>query len=97
MYDLDDKKKVVKNKEGNVAYTVKYDYTDEYGNKASAEVEIVFDDIPPKVEIRTPNSMEHFNTNAIKVENNTNIAPGAIFATPHLPSRSATTSAPETM
>ena len=67
-YDLDDKKKVVKNKEGNVAYTVKYDYTDEYGNKASAEVEIVFDDIPPKVEIRTPNSMEHFNTNAIKVE-----------------------------
>ena len=67
-YKLDDKKKIVKNKEGNIAYTVKYDYTDDFGNRASAEIEIVFDDIPPKVEILKPTGMESFNTNAIAVK-----------------------------
>lgn len=67
-YKLDDKKKIVKNEEGNIAYTVKYDYTDDFGNRASAEIEIVFDDIPPKVEILKPIEMESFNTNAIAVK-----------------------------
>ena len=67
-YKLDDKKKIVKNEEGNIAYTVKYDYTDDFGNRASAEIEIVFDDIPPKVEILKPTGMESFNTNAITVK-----------------------------
>lgn len=67
-YDLDDKKKVVKNEEGNIGYKVKYDYVDDFGNKASAEVEIIFDDIPPKVEILEPIAMTKFNTNAIKVK-----------------------------
>lgn len=67
-YKLDDKKKIVKNKEGNIAYTVKYDYTDDYGNRASAEIEIVFDDIPPKVEILKPTGMESFSTNAAEVK-----------------------------
>lgn len=67
-YDLDDKKKVVKNEEGNIGYKVKYDYVDDFGNKASAEVEIIFDDIPPKVEILEPIEMTKFNTNAIKVK-----------------------------
>ena len=66
-YKLDDKKNIVKNKEGNIAYTVKYDYTDDYGNRASAEIEIIFDDIPPKVEILKPTEMESFNANAIDV------------------------------
>ena len=67
-YELDGKKKVVKNKEGNIGYTVKYDYVDDYGNRASAEVAIVFDDIPPVVEILTPEASKVFNTNAVKVK-----------------------------
>lgn len=67
-YKLDDKKKIIKNEEGNIAYTIKYDYTDDFGNRASAEIEIVFDDIPPKVEILKPIEMESFNTNAIAVK-----------------------------
>ena len=67
-YTVDDNKKIVKNKEGNIAYTIAYEYTDDYGNKASAKVEIIFDDIPPKVEILNPIAMESFNTNAIPVK-----------------------------
>ena len=67
-YIVDDNKKIVKNKEGNIAYTIAYEYTDDYGNKASAKVEIIFDDIPPKVEILNPIAMESFNTNAIPVK-----------------------------
>ena len=67
-YNLDDKKKIVKNKEGNIAYTISYDYTDEFGNKASASVEIVFDNIPPKLEILDPVHGQVYNTNAIPVK-----------------------------
>lgn len=67
-YYLGDDKKIVKNKEGNIAYTVTYDYTDDFGNKASSKVDIIFDDIPPKVEILKPIEMESFNTNAIAVK-----------------------------
>ena len=67
-YNLDDKKKIVKNKEGNIAYTISYDYTDEFGNKASASVEIIFDDIPPKLEILDPVHGQVYNTNAIPVK-----------------------------
>ena len=67
-YTVDDNKKIVKNKEGNIAYTIAYEYTDDYGNKASAKVEIIFDNIPPKVEILNPTPMESFNTNAIPVK-----------------------------
>ncbi|MCZ0950820.1 hypothetical protein N7T98_25920, partial [Pseudomonas syringae pv. tomato] len=67
-YYLDDDKKIAKNKEGNIAYTINYEYTDDFGNKASSKVDIIFDDIPPKVEILTPNKMENFNTNAIVVK-----------------------------
>jgi hypothetical protein len=67
-YDLDGKKRVVKNKEGNIGYTVRYDYVDDFGNRASAKAEIVFDDIPPKVEILKPAKMTRFNTNAIEVK-----------------------------
>lgn len=67
-YSVDDNKKIVKNKEGNIAYTIAYEYTDDYGNKASANVEIIFDNIPPKVEILNPIAMESFNTNAIPVK-----------------------------
>lgn len=67
-YYLNDDKKIAKNKEGNIAYTINYEYTDDFGNKASSKVDIIFDDIPPKVEILTPNEMENFNTNAIAVK-----------------------------
>jgi len=67
-YELDDKKKVVKNEEGNIGYTVRYDYTDDFGNRASAEVAIVFDDIPPKLEILDPVKGTIFHTNAIPVK-----------------------------
>ena len=67
-YTVDDKKKIVKNKEGNIAYTITYEYTDDFGNKASSKVEIVFDDIPPKVEILNPDASQTFHTNAIPVK-----------------------------
>ena len=67
-YYLNDNKKIVKNKEGNIAYTINYEYTDDFGNKASSKVDIIFDNIPPKVEILTPKEMEKFNTNAIPVK-----------------------------
>ena len=67
-YKVNDKKEIVTNKEGNIGYTITYDYTDEYGNKATASVDIVYDDIAPNVEILSPTKGEHFNTNAIKVK-----------------------------
>lgn len=67
-YSVDDNKKIVKNKEGNIAYTISYEYTDDFGNKASANVEIIFDNISPKVVILEPFGMETFNTNAIPVK-----------------------------
>ena len=67
-YELDGKKRVVKNGEGNIGYTVRYDYVDDFGNRASAEVAIVFDDIPPTLEILDPIQGNIYNTNAIPVK-----------------------------
>ena len=67
-YNVNDKKKIVTNKEGNIGFTITYEYTDDYGNKASASVDIVYDDIPPVVEILDPYEMQKFNTNAINVK-----------------------------
>lgn len=67
-YTMDDKKQIIKNNEGNISYTITYDYVDDFGNKASASVEIVYDDIPPKVEILEPYEHETFKTNAIPVK-----------------------------
>ena len=67
-YFVNDEKKIVTNKEGNIGYTISYEYTDEFGNKATASVEIIYDDIPPKVEIQSPYEMQKFNTNAIPVK-----------------------------
>ena len=67
-YTMNDKKQIIKNYEGNIAYTITYDYVDDFGNKASASVEIVYDDIPPKVEILEPYEHEIFKTNAITVK-----------------------------
>lgn len=67
-YTMNDKKQIVKNDEGNIGYTITYDYVDDFGNKASASVEIVYDDIPPKVEILEPYEHDTFKTNAIPVK-----------------------------
>ena len=67
-YYLGDDKKITKNEEGNIAFTVSYVYTDDFGNKASSKVDIIYDNIPPTVEILEPGPMEHFNTNAIPVK-----------------------------
>ena len=67
-YFVNDEKKIVTNKEGNIGYTISYEYTDDFGNKAVASVEIIYDDIPPKVEILEPYKMQKFNTNAIPVK-----------------------------
>lgn len=67
-YELNDDKKIAKNKEGNIAYTVEYKYTDDFGNKASSFVNIIFDDIPPVVEILDPIGSQSYNTNAIPVK-----------------------------
>ena len=67
-YTMNDKKQIIKNDEGNISYTITYDYVDDFGNKASASVEIVYDDIPPKVEILEPYEHEVFKTNAIPVK-----------------------------
>lgn len=67
-YELNDKKKIVKNEEGNITFTVGYKYEDDYGNKATATVEIVFDNIVPVVEIIDPSEQSTFHTNAISVK-----------------------------
>lgn len=67
-YTMNDKNQIVKNDEGNIAYTVSYDYIDDFGNKASASVEIVFDDIPPVVEILEPTAHSVHKKNAIEVK-----------------------------
>ena len=67
-YKMNDKKQIIKNDEGNICYTITYDFVDDFGNKASASVEIVYDDIPPKVEILEPYEHETFKTNAIPVK-----------------------------
>ena len=67
-YELNDDKKIAKNKEGNIAYKVEYEYVDDFGNKASSTVNIIFDDIPPKVEILDPIKGQVYKTNAIPVK-----------------------------
>ena len=67
-YELNDNKKIAKNKEGNIAYKVEYEYVDDFGNKASSTVNIIFDDIPPKVEILDPIKGKVYKTNAIPVK-----------------------------
>ena len=67
-YNLNSDKKIVKNEEGNIGYTIKYEYTDDYGNKAESSVEIVFDNIPPKVEILEPYSNDIIHSNAVNVK-----------------------------
>lgn len=67
-YTMNDKNQIVKNDEGNIAYTVSYDYIDDFGNKASASVEIIFDDIPPVVEILEPTAHSVHKKNAIEVK-----------------------------
>lgn len=36
---------------GNVGYTISYSYTNEYGNTGTSEIQVILDDVPPKVEI----------------------------------------------
>ena len=67
-YELNDDKKIAKNKEGNIAYTVEYKYTDDFGNKATSFVNIIFDDIQPKIEILDPIKGQVYKTNAIPVK-----------------------------
>lgn len=67
-YYLGDDKKITKNKEGNIAFTVSYVYTDDFSNKASSKVDIIYDNIPSKVEISDPVRGQSYNTNAIPVK-----------------------------
>jgi hypothetical protein len=66
-YTMNENKKIVKNEEGNIGYTITYNYIDDYGNKAVAMVSIVYDDIPPVVKILEPGE-GMFKTNAIAVK-----------------------------
>lgn len=67
-YTMDEKKNIAKNDEGNIGYTIGYEYVDDFGNKAFASVEIVYDDIPPVVEILSPVKNDIFKTNAVEVK-----------------------------
>lgn len=67
-YTMDEKKRIVKNDEGNIGYTIGYEFVDDFGNKAFASVEIVYDDIPPVVEILSPVKSDVFKTNAVEVK-----------------------------
>lgn len=67
-YTMDEKKRIVKNDEGNIGYTIGYEFVDDFGNKAFASVEIVYDDIPPVVEILSPVKNDIFSTNAVEVK-----------------------------
>lgn len=67
-YTMDEKKNIAKNDEGNIGYTIGYEYVDDFGNKAFASVEIVYDDIPPVVEILSPIKNDIFKTNAVEVK-----------------------------
>ena len=67
-YTMDETKRIVKNDEGNIGYTIGYEFVDDFGNKAFASVEIVYDDIPPVVEILSPVKSDVFKTNAVEVK-----------------------------
>lgn len=49
-YQVDSEGKIQKTN-GNVGYTISYSYTNEYGNTGTSEIQVVLDDVPPKVEI----------------------------------------------
>lgn len=49
-YQVDSDGKIQKTN-GNVGYTISYSYTNEYGNTGTSEIQVVLDDVPPKVEI----------------------------------------------
>lgn len=49
-YQVDSEGKIQKIN-GNVGYTISYSYTNKYGNTGTSEIQVVLDDVPPKVEI----------------------------------------------
>ena len=49
-YQVDSDGKIQKTN-GNVGYTISYSYTNAYGNTGTSEIQVVLDDVPPKVEI----------------------------------------------
>jgi len=49
-YQVDSDGKIQKTN-GNIGYTISYSYTNAYGNTGTSEIQVVLDDIPPKVEI----------------------------------------------
>ena len=53
-YFLDEKGKIAKNDEGNIAYNVGYTYVNKFGNSSREEVLVVFDQVSPVVKIETP-------------------------------------------
>ena len=67
-YMVDEDGKVTKNAEGNIGYTITYTYKDAYGNIGKASIDIVLDQIKPKVEIVSPYEYDSFSTSAVKVE-----------------------------
>ncbi|MCF0215355.1 MAG: cadherin repeat domain-containing protein [Fibrobacteraceae bacterium] len=67
-YNVDEKVQVVKNKEGNIAYNISYTYVNKFGNAASKSITVILDQIPPKVEIRTPVDGDVIHANFVEVE-----------------------------
>ena len=62
-YYLDEKGKLVKNKEGNIAYKVGYTYANKYGNSSKKDVLIVLDQKGPTVKIETPSEDDVLTAN----------------------------------
>lgn len=66
-YGINEKGAHVKNSEGNVEYNVSYTYVNKYHNSATETLNIVYDDVPPKVEIISPVEGEKVHSNFVNV------------------------------
>ena len=67
-YDVDEKGKIVKDANGDLAYSVSYSYVNKYGNAATEQVKIVLDTKPPMVWIKSPVQDQVINSNMVAVE-----------------------------
>lgn len=66
-YGVNEKGSHVKNSEGNTEYSVSYTYVNKYHNSATETLNIVYDDVPPKVEIISPADGEKIYSNFVNV------------------------------
>ena len=67
-YVVDGKGELTKNADGDRGYSVKYTYTNIFGNAAEQSLFIVLDQVLPTVEIRSPVDYQEIRSNYVNVE-----------------------------